>query len=848
MRIAFICLLLMCFNAMNAQHSKINFALKFELEKHMDKDELFPLFVLGDATKIKSEVLKLKGEVIRSTGKIVQIKLPIRSIINFSKNSFVQSIPYSFSKGEALCDTMTIHNNVTPIHNGVSPLLDSYTGKGVVYGIIDTGIDPDHLDFKDALGKTRIYRSWDQVTGVICDSAAINNGTCTVNDPSGVGHGTHVAGISVGNGLAVNMYGGVAPEATIVSVKSDFNDPYWLTSVVNAVDYIYAVADSLNMPCVINASIGEYFGSHDGTDPAAVLIDSIINYKEGRAFVCAAGNAGFFKWHVEQTVTADTSFSWLKYNATSAFGFGSVYYEVWADTADFNNVDYAFGANLPSGSFEERGRTPFFNIQNRMGTYFDTIKNGNNVIAIVKTYGEIQDDKYYLEVMLQEPDSNTYYFSMLSTGLGKYDFWSHRFLGTSDVVDTGLPTVAQYPPIAFYTLPDSNKTTVSSFSCLPSVLTVANFHNRRTYLDVDTIERVDTTALAGEIANSSSLGPDRRGNVKPDIGATGNFTLGASPASVVTASLGAGPINRGRVALGGKHRVNGGTSMASPVVAGIAALYLEKCPSATMAEIKAAIIGTAKQDAFTGAVPNPSFGYGKVDGFAALNTSNYNLTIGSDLEVCEGDSVLVISPTYSSYQWSTGDTRQGIYIDTAATNVFVEVTNTSGCLGRSDSINVVWHPLPFKPTVIVSGIDTLVYSTSLDLQWYYNTATINGETDTIHIAQYNGDYYVQVTDSFGCSAFSDTVALTTVGIEKNATSSFSIYPNPTKGHIIVDLNNKEFQSVRIINLLGEVLLEQKVTSNKRKIELNITSFAEGVYYIQLNSATKNYLQKLILLR
>ncbi len=843
MRIIILSMLLMCFTTLGAQHVKINFALKVELEKHSNKDELFPLFVLGDAAKIKAEVLKLQGEVIRSTGDIVQVKLPIRSISNFSKNTFVQSLPYSGSKGQILSDTMTIHNNVVPIHNGDSPLLSSYTGAGVVYGIIDSGVDLEHLDFKTASGKTRIYRAWDQLTDAICDSAAINNGTCTVTDQNWLGHGTHVAGISVGNGLALNMYGGVAPEATIVVVRTNFSAPNWLSTVVDATDYIYAIADSLNMPCVINASVGDYFGSHDGTDPSALLIDSIINYKEGRAFVCAAGNTGHYKWHVEQIVTADTSFSWLKTNPSS----GDVFFEVWSDTLDFNDVDYAFGTNLPSGSFQERGRTPFFNIKNRLGAFTDTIMNGGNIIAIVETYAEIQGDKYSLQVFLDNPDSNTYNFSMLSTGAGKYDFWSTRRLGTSDIVETGLPTVAQYPPIAFYTLPDSNKTTVSSFSCSPVLLTVANFDNRKTYLDVDSIIQV-TDATVGKLANTSSLGPDRRGNIKPDIGATGDFTLGPSPAAVVALSLISGPVNRGYVALGGKHRINGGTSMASPVVAGIVALYLEKCPTATMAEIKAAVIGTAKQDIFTGVVPNPYYGYGKVDGFAVLNNSNYNVSIGGDKDICDGDSVLVVSPTFSSYQWSNGDTRQAIYIDTTANDLYVNVTNASGCISRSDTIDVLWHPLPIKPIIVVNGNDTLIYATNLNVQWYHSTGGLTGETGAVHLAQINGDYYVKVTDMFGCSTLSDTVTLTTVGIEQNPTNSFSIYPNPTKGNLIVKLNNQEFQSLRIINLLGEVLVDRIISSHENRIELELSQFAEGVYYLQLNSSDENYLNKLILLR
>lgn len=827
-----------------AQHSKINIPLKLELEKH-SSEELLPLFVMGNSAKIKAEVLRIGGEVVRSVDNVVQVKLPVSQIENFSQNTFVQAIPYSFSKGQALSDTMTIHNNVTPIHNGVSPLLTSYTGKGVVVGIIDTGNDIVHPDFKDTLGNTRIYRIWDQVTGQFWDSTSINNNICTHNDYDGVDHGTHVAGIAAGNGLALNMYAGVAPEATIIAVASDFNAPNWLSTVVDATDYIFKVADSLNMPCVINASIGEYFGSHDGTDPAAKLIDSIVNYKPGRAFVAAAGNAGFFNWHVNQVVDADTSFTWLKYNSSSSLGFGSVFYEVWADTADFNNVDYAFGANLPNGTFEERGRTPFFNIKNRLGLFTDTIKNGTNNLAIVQTYGEPQDDKYLLQVLLSEPDSNSYNFSILSTGNGMFDFWSTSLLGTSDIVENNLPTTVQYPPIQHYTKPDSSQTMVSSFQCNPNLIAVANFVNRKTYLDVDTILRV-ISETPGQKGPSSSIGPNRRGVVKPDIGATGDYTMGPNSAAVITANMNAGPIARERVAYGGMHRRNGGTSMASPVVAGTVALYLEKCPNATMAEIKNAILNTAKQDTFTGVVPNPIFGYGKIDAFAVLNNSNYNLSLGTDKNVCDGDSVQLNAGSFNSYLWSVGDTVNPIFVDTTK-QIYVEVTNASGCKAVSDTINVVWRPLPIKPIINVNG-NNLSYFSNDNLQWYFNSSVLNGETDTLHIAQNNGNYFVEVTDSFGCKNVSDTVNITVIGVGSLSKNVANVYPNPTNGNLTIEINQQEIIGVVVVNQLGEEVLLKELLPSIKKFKLNLNHLAEGVYYLKLMTKNKSYTSKLLLVR
>ncbi|MGB0887074.1 MAG: S8/S53 family peptidase [Vicingaceae bacterium] len=836
--------ILLCFFLKGySQHSKVNIPLKLALEKETNKDKLFPLFVVGEAEKITAEVLKLEGKIIRSSGNIVQVKLPINTIENFSKNTFVKSMPYAFSKGKILSDTMTIHNNVTPIHNGVSPLLQSYTGKGVVFGVIDTGQDIVHPDFKDTLGNTRIYRIWDQNTGVYWDSTSINNGTCTHTD-YGINHGTQVAGIGAGNGLALNKYAGVAGEATIVAVANNLNASNWLYSIVDAVDYIYNVADSLGMPCVINASVGDYFGSHDGTDPAAILIDSIVNYQPGRAFVCAGGNAGYFNWHVGQNVTSDTAFTWLKYNPSSSLGVGSVFYEIWADTANFNNVDYAFGANLPSGSFEERGRTNFFNINDRLGNYTDTIWNGNNILAIVQTYAEIQNDKYMLQVFLNEPDSNAYNFSFLSTGSGKFDFWSTTALGTSDIVETNLPNASIYPPIVNYTLPDSALTIVSSFSCSPNLITVANFVNRRVYYDIDSNEVVGDK-LAGEKAFSSSLGPDRKGRVKPDIGATGDFTLGAVSTTTVN-----GLINTGqnyKVGIGGMHIRNGGTSMASPVVAGTVALYLEKCPNASMVEIKSALLGTAKQDNFTGALPNFAFGYGKVDAFEALNLSTNPITLSNDSIICGNDSLVLTAPSSISYLWSGGEMSQSITVD-STTSVYVTTTNGSGCKTVSDTLSVTWHPQPIKPTITIVNDDSLLLQSLSNIQWYYDMNLLVGETDTLHIAQNNGLYFAELTNSFGCKNQSDTVNITVIGIAEYEQSLFSVFPNPSNGIIKVLWEQEGIKTINLINALGKVVSNKSVLKNTNKTTLNLTEFANGIYHLQLISNKSKYQKKIVLLR
>jgi hypothetical protein len=82
--------------------------------------------------------------------------------------------------------------------------------------------------------------------------------------------------MAVGNGRANNTNKGVAPDADIIVVETDFGLPNWTLTIADACDYIFKVADSLGKPAVVNLSLGTYLGSHDGKDPAAEYIDQLF--------------------------------------------------------------------------------------------------------------------------------------------------------------------------------------------------------------------------------------------------------------------------------------------------------------------------------------------------------------------------------------------------------------------------------------------------------------------------------------------------------------------------------------------------------------------------------------------
>jgi minor extracellular serine protease Vpr len=123
------------------------------------------------------------------------------------------------------------------------------------------------------------------------------------------------------------------------------------------------------------------------------------------------------------------------------------------------------------------------------------------------------------------------------------------------------------------------------------------------------------TGIPGKRFPTSSCGPTRDGRIKPDIIAPGDVMLSSLVQSLRAQYIATMPTS---ITPEAYHTRDGGTSSSGPGVAGIAALYLQKYPTATAMQVKNAILGCARQDAFTGNTPNNAYGYGKADAFKTL--------------------------------------------------------------------------------------------------------------------------------------------------------------------------------------------------------------------------------------
>ncbi len=176
---------------------------------------------------------------------------------------------------------------VDQIHLNSSGLGQAYTGRGVLIGLIDSGIDVMHGDFWEG-EECRIMALWDQNADRYWTKADIEAGRVTQRDANG--HGTHVAGIAAGNGLSAGgsvaggPFIGHAPEASIAMVAGSLFE----SDILEGAEWIFSQAEALGMPCVLNLSLESHLGAHDGSSLFEEELEAMSG--PGRMIVCAAGN------------------------------------------------------------------------------------------------------------------------------------------------------------------------------------------------------------------------------------------------------------------------------------------------------------------------------------------------------------------------------------------------------------------------------------------------------------------------------------------------------------------------------------------------------------------------------
>jgi minor extracellular serine protease Vpr len=518
-------------------------------------------------------------------------------------------------------DSVRNQAHINEVHGTVAnPLSRHFTGKGVLIGFLDTGFEPHHPDFLDSLGHTRFVALWDQTDtskiranrygyGLIRFQQEIDKDTVFGTQESV--HGTLSASAGAGSDKT-QPYWGAAPGTSIIAVK-------YGNSTANFVDglrWVFAVADSLKMPCVVNMSIGLQEGPHDGTSLVDRTVDALGG--AGHIIVGAAGNDGNRKAHIKFTLAAGASGgTWVwpeivtdSISPTNVKHFAYSLVDIWGEpNKAFSDTIYILDVSTMAYKKSGKVLTTSANSQS-----IDTILYPNSVTGpdtmIIYTWVERRNAVNFKPHIEFGMFANSMYLvaglRVSSTTVHTIHAWNCY---KQNLLADGLPGFSDG---------DTTMTVNEVGGTAKRIISVGSYFSKtvQTLWNGQVSGLGDTTLYMW--APWSSIGPTVDGRVKPDICAGGRMVVSAmcsqSPDYGQTAAW-PNPANKR-----GRYQWSQGTSISAPVVAGIVALMLEADPTLTPETVLSTLQQTATKDKYTGNITTPDvrWGAGKVNALEAL--------------------------------------------------------------------------------------------------------------------------------------------------------------------------------------------------------------------------------------
>ena len=499
------------------------------------------------------------------------------------------------------------------IHTGEG-LPAPYTGKGVVAGICDTGFDPSHIAFRNPDGSSRIARivvyEEDRAGRTVLENEEQFAEWRTDTDEEY--HATHVAGIMAGS-YGGEGYQGMATGADIVVTVSQLSDVGLLCGAEDILDY----ARERAMPAVINMSMGNYTGPHDGTSLFSQYLDKI-----GREaiVVLSSGNDGnstnslrFDFTETERDIRVRLhNTHWTQfdmYGITDAWSADAtpmrarlIVYDgesqqvAWAsDYLDFNDKSrYTFASEGPDA---DGGFAQYYTGYLTFTGGLDPDNSRFNIRA-----------DYDAHTAATEPQGRWALYNLMLEYSAEPG--AHVDIN-SDSSYTRLVGTPGYPS-------PGSSLSFSDLSTGENLISVGMYNSRDTY-PLLSGETGETGLAEGTVSPYSSYGTLLDGRVMPLTVGPGSTVISACSRPYIDAMA------ERREEASAVTRIGGedyywisctGTSMSSPFVAGSIATWLEAAPSLGIDDVKRIIEATNRQD--HPSPDDPRHGRGWFDPYAGL--------------------------------------------------------------------------------------------------------------------------------------------------------------------------------------------------------------------------------------
>lgn len=596
-----------------------------------------------------------EGAIIKArAGNIIAASIPVETISQILENPKVVKVESSklyYNRLDKSVPSIKADN----VRKGIN--LDyPVTGKGVIVGVFDSGIDFTHPDFKDNNG-SRILFLWD-----MSDKSNVNypagydwgreyTKSDIDNNPENVlekdinsagGHGTHVTGTAAGGGKANASFMGVAPESDIIFVKGirvDDKRSFSDADIIAGCQYIFNKAEVMKKPAVINLSLGTPIGPHDGSDLLSKALSNMVG--KGKIIVAAAGNEGNLAIH------SGGALNGMEYSETLIMPVNlcEMFENFCPDIPNFfmtagdiwyskNSVDTVFVGVYGMGEnglelLAEKFLTVGSMITDFPITKGDTVFGFTTINATQTSANENGDGEVFIYIHnsgVENIKISNYIWTIRTVGknAGTIDMWSGIPLPRNIPITGNRGTQFQ----------GDNDMTIGSPAAGKKIISVASYVTKNEWIDVND-ETQQYPANIDDISSFSSRGPSRDGRIVPIISAPGEVIFSALASNL---TLGEGVFSS-RILKGGLYQGMQGTSMAAPHVTGTVALLMQVNPSLDFDDVLGILSKTAIKDEYTGITPNSTWGAGKLDAYAAvkqvLNTNDVNdiIVFGEEIKI-----------------------------------------------------------------------------------------------------------------------------------------------------------------------------------------------------------------------
>lgn len=497
--------------------------------------------------------------------------------------------------------------DASSIQNGTA-LGTSYTGKGIVVGICDIGIDPLHPTFLDKDGRSRIKRVVQYVEdeGIRIQLEGDDEYRDWVTDNPDYFHATHVCGILAGGGAGTS-YSGIAPDAEIVVTVSTLTEVGLLAGVEDIIDY----AKEVGKPAVINISVGSYTGAHDGSSLFSQYLDMCA---DDAIIVLSSGNEGTSKNTLITEFSDDCQ--------SVSFRLGNTIWDqfnMYGDTEIWSGSDTPLSISL--GLYDSnqksvvRWEEPFNVTKDTPRTYSwdgtGSIENGFPFLGDLIVAGEVNSENGRHCTVLE--------YDFKSEEICSQGGWARYGLAVKvegeqgndvEVYADGIYT--RLVGLSGSKQPSTDRT-VSDLACGFKVISVGMYGNRDSipysapveFQDEEIYFRPSGGSEHGATVAYSSYGTLRDGRVLPLTVAPGSTLMSAGSRPFIELY----PYHP-HLRIGDTIWLSeGGTSMSSPYVAGYIATWLEAVPTLTVDDVMRIIASTNRLDIAEPEDPHNANGY-----------------------------------------------------------------------------------------------------------------------------------------------------------------------------------------------------------------------------------------------